>query len=84
MLPLLPCPDKMSDLEDGDPPAAMSVVVNNLQAVPPLPPQPDRVPARPQTHPVPHSLTLLEAGLQSEAAGQDKLRVLRPGTLQHN
>ena len=71
----------LSYLEDRDATATMSVVVNNLQAVPPLSLQPHRVSARPQSHPVPDPLTVLEAGLQSEAAFQDKLCVLLPGPL---
>ena len=71
----------LSDLEDGDATATMSVVVNDLQAVPRLSLQPHRVPARPQSHPVPDSLTVRQTGLQSEAANQDKLGVLLPGSL---
>ena len=74
----------LTDLEDRDATATMSVVVDDLQAGPPLSLQPHRGPARPQSHPVPHSLTVLQAGLQSEAASQDKLGVLRPGALQQN
>ena len=70
-----------SDLEDGDATAPVSVVVNNLQAVPPLSLQPHALPPWPQSHPVPLPLTLLQAGLQGEAPGQDKLGVLLPGGL---
>ena len=71
----------LTDLEDRDATATMSVVVDDLQAGPRLSLQPHRGPARPQSHPVPHSLTVLQAGLQSEAASQDELRVLLSGPL---